>query len=111
MAKFSRRKFIGSSSALAAAGLGLPTRSTLAAAQPVDINSAPDFVVVNARVLTSDDNMPRAEAFAVRDDRFIAVGSSGDILNLASSSSEIILAEISKSILSNMYFESLESNS
>ena len=93
MAKFSRRKFIGSSSALAAAGLGLPTRSTLAAAQRVDIKSAPDYVVVNARVLTSDDNMPRAEAFAVRDDRFIAVGSSGDILNLASSSSEIIDAE------------------
>ncbi len=93
MAKFSRRKFIGSSSALAAAGLGLPTRSTLAAAQPVDIKSAPAYVGVNARVLTSDDNMPRAEAFAVRDDRFIAVGSSSDILNLASSSSEIIDAE------------------
>ena len=93
MAKFSRRKFIGSSSALAAAGLGLPTQSTLAASQPVDIKSAPDYVVVNARVLTSDDNMPRAEAFAVRDDRFIAVGSSSDILNLASSSSEIIDAE------------------
>ena len=93
MAKFSRRKFIGSSSALAAAGLGLPTQSTLAATEPVDIKSAPDYVVVNARVLTSDDNMPRAEAFAVRDDRFIAVGSSSDILNLASSSSEIIDAE------------------
>ena len=93
MAKFSRRKFIGSSSALAAAGLGLPTQSTLAATEPVDIKSAPDYVVVNARVLTSDDSMPRAEAFAVRDDRFIAVGSSSDILNLASSSSEIIDAE------------------
>ena len=93
MAKFSRRKFIGSSSALAAAGLGLPTQSTLVAAQPVDTKSAPDYVVVNARVLTSDDDMPRAEAFAVRDDRFIAVGSSSDILNLASSSSEIIDAE------------------
>ena len=93
MPKFSRRKFIGSSSALAAAGLGLPMQSTLSVAQAVDTKSAPDYVVVNARVLTSDDNMPRAEAFAVRDDRFIAVGSSSDILNLASSSSEIIDAE------------------
>jgi predicted amidohydrolase YtcJ len=93
MAKFSRRKFIGSSSALAAAGIGLPMRSTLSAAQAVDTKSAPDYVVVNARVLTSDDNMPRAEAFAVKDDRFIAVGSSSDILNLASSSAEIIDAE------------------
>ena len=62
MAKFSRRKFIGSSSALAAAGLGLPTRSTLAAAQPVDIKSAPDYVVVNARVLTSDDNHAKSRS-------------------------------------------------
>ena len=93
MAKFSRRKFIGSSSALAAAGIGLPMQSTLSAAQAVDTKSAPDYVVVNARVLTSDDNMPRAEAFAVKDDRFIAVGSSSDILNLASSSAEIIDAE------------------
>ena len=93
MAKFSRRKFIGSSSALAAAGLGLPMQSTLSAAQTIDSRSAPDYVVINARVLTSDDNMPRAEAFAVKDDRFIAVGTSSDILNLASSSSEIIDAE------------------
>ena len=93
MAKFSRRKFIGSSSALAAAGLGLPGQSTLSAAQTVDSRSAPDYLVINARVLTSDDNMPRAEAFAVKDDRFIAVGTSSDILNLASSGSEIIDAE------------------
>lgn len=93
MAKFSRRKFIGSSSALAAAGLGLPMQSTLSAAQAIDSRSAPDYVVINARVLTSDDSMPRAEAFAVKDDRFIAVGTSSDILNLASSGSEIIDAE------------------
>ena len=93
MAKFSRRKFIGSSSALAAAGLGLPMQSTLSAALTIDSRSAPDYVVINARVLTSDDNMPRAEAFAVKDDRFIAVGTSSDILNLASSGSEIIDAE------------------
>ena len=93
MAKFSRRKFIGSSSALAAVGLGLPMQSTLSAAQAADTRSAPDYVIVNARVLPSADSIPRAEAFAVKDDRFIAVGSSSDILNLASSSSEIIDAE------------------
>ena len=70
MAKFSRRKFIGSSSALAAVGLGLPMQSTLSAAQAADTRSAPDYVIVNARVLTSDDSIPRAEAFAVKDDRF-----------------------------------------
>lgn len=93
MAKFSRRKFIGSSSALAVAGLGLPTRSALAAAEPPNTQSAPDYVVVNARVLTSDDNQPTAQAFAVKNDRFTAVGSSSDIQNMAGSSTEIIDAE------------------
>ena len=65
MAKFSRRKFISSSSALAAAGIGLPSTAALAAAAPTDTQSAPDYVVLNARVLTIDNNMPQAEAFAV----------------------------------------------
>ncbi len=93
MAKFSRRKFIGSSTALAAVGLGLPTQAALAAAAPISIQAAPDYVVLNARVFTVDDDQPQAEAFAVKGDRFIAVGSSSDIRNLASSRSEIIDAE------------------
>ena len=93
MAKFSRRKFISSSSALAAAGIGLPSTAALAAAAPADTQSAPDYVVLNARVLTIDNNMPQAEAFAVRGDRFVAVGTTSDIRNLASSRTEIIDAE------------------
>ncbi len=93
MAKFSRRKFISSSSALAAAGLGLPSTAALAAAAPEESQSAPDYVVLNARVLTIDNNIPRAEAFAVKGDRFVAVGSTSDIRNLASSRTEIIDAE------------------
>ena len=94
MAKFSRRKFIGSSTALAAAGLGLPSQSALAAAAPATLQSgAPDYVVLNARVITVDSNQPRAEAFAVKDDRFVAVGSSSDIRNLATSRTEIVDAE------------------
>ena len=93
MAKFSRRKFISSSSALAAAGIGLPSTAALAAAAPADTQSAPDYVVLNARVLTIDNNMPRAEAFAVKGDRFVAVGTASDIRNLASSRTEIIDAE------------------
>lgn len=93
MAKFSRRKFISSSSALAVAGIGLPSTAALAAAAPADTQSAPDYVVLNARVLTIDNNMPRAEAFAVKGDRFVAVGTTSDIRNLASSRTEIIDAE------------------
>jgi hypothetical protein len=93
VAKFSRRKFIGSSTALAAAGLGLPTQSALAQAEPPNSQAAPDYVVINARVFTVDEEQPLAEAFAVKGDRFVAVGSSSDIRNMASSSTEIIDAE------------------
>ena len=92
MAKFSRRKFIGSSTALAA-GLGLPTQSVLAAATPISSQVAPDYVVINAKVFTIDEDQPQAEAFAVKGDRFTAVGSSSDIRNLASSGTETIDAE------------------
>lgn len=93
MRKLSRRKFIGSSSALAAAGLGLPGQSVLAQ-PPGDLRgAAPDYVVINARVFTSDPENPSTEAFAVKGDRFLAVGSSADIRALARSGTEIVDAE------------------
>ena len=93
MRKLSRRKFIGSSSALAAAGLGLPGQSVLAQPQADLRGAAPDYVVINARVFTSDPENPSAEAFAVKGDRFLSVGSSADIRALAGSSTEIVDAE------------------
>ena len=55
------------------------------AAQPAPSRTGgePDLIVVNARVLTSDAAQPRAEAFAVKNGRFIAVGSTSDVRNLA----------------------------
>jgi hypothetical protein len=41
----------------------------------------PDLVVVNAKLYTMDARTPRAEAFAVKGDRFIAVGSTADVRN------------------------------
>ena len=38
-----------------------------------------DFVVVGTTVITVDDETPYAESFAVRDDKFIAVGGNADI--------------------------------
>ena len=61
MRKLSRRKFIGSSSALAAAGLGLPGQPVLAQRRQT-CGAAPDYVVINARVFTSDPETPSAEA-------------------------------------------------
>ena len=45
---------------------------------PLDV----DLVVFNANVYTVDDRMPRAEAFAVRSGRFVAVGSNSNIKGL-----------------------------
>ena len=93
MTKFSRRKFIGSSSALAAAGLGLATEASLAQSAPTSSDASPDYVILNGRIFTSDSNQPSAEAFAVKNDRFIAVGSTDYINRLASRGTEIIDAE------------------
>ena len=93
MTKFSRRKFIGSSSALAAAGLGLATEESLAQSAPTSSDASPDYVILNGRIFTSDSSQPSAEAFAVKNDRFIAVGSTDYINRLASRGTEIIDAE------------------
>ena len=43
----------------------------------------PDLIVVGAKVYTMDVATPRAEAFAIKDGRFIAVGQTSDIRPLA----------------------------
>lgn len=54
-------------------------------AQQESANNAtagPDLVVFNARVITVEARAPRAEAFAIKNGRFLAVGSNADIRNL-----------------------------
>ena len=91
----SRREFIKSGAALtAAAGLGLPVGSAAVSPfQGPDDGPGPDLVLINARIFTIDDDRPRAEAFAVKNDRFIAVGSTREIRPLATRNTEIIDAE------------------
>jgi predicted amidohydrolase YtcJ len=60
---------------------------------PISGTSAPDMVVVNAKVYTMDARAPRAEAFAVKDGRFIAVGSTADVRNLAGSGTQVFDAK------------------
>jgi predicted amidohydrolase YtcJ len=70
---------------LAAAGLagvaGTPWLARRAAAA-ADFALEPDLVVFNAKVYTVDPMAPRAEAFAVRAGRFVAVGSTDDVKSL-----------------------------
>ncbi|MBL8774030.1 MAG: amidohydrolase [Phenylobacterium sp.] len=56
-------------------------------------DARPDFVVHNARVYTVDDRFPRAQALAVKDDRFLAVGSDAEVRALAGPSTKVLDAK------------------
>ena len=67
----SRRGFLG----LAGAGIG----TAAVAAPPDDI----DLVVLNANIHTVEAKTPRAQALAIKDGRFVAVGATDEIRSLA----------------------------
>ena len=97
MSKVTRGEFLGFGAALAGA-FTLGRRADAAGLeQPVPAPPAgggePDLVVLNARVLTSDAAAPRAEAFAVKNGRFIAVGSTSDVRNLATARTPVLDAQ------------------
>ncbi len=97
MSKQTRREFISSSATLTSAfSLGLwpgSMQNVRGPAAPATESAAPDLVLLNGRVYTIDDGQPRAEAFAVKNDRFVAVGSSDDVRNLVTSRTQVIDAE------------------
>jgi predicted amidohydrolase YtcJ len=96
MAKYTRAEFLGFSAALAGAFTfgEIPAAAPASPQQPAPIVTAePDLIVVNARVLTSDVALPRAEAFAVKNGRFVAVGSSSDVRNLATARTTVLDAQ------------------
>jgi len=90
MSKLSRREALGMGALLAAPVFAGAQTLAGSGSKP---DYAPDLIVVNGNVLTIDDRMPRAEAFAVKDGRFIAIGSSADIRNLAGKQTQVIDCE------------------
>ena len=83
MSDFDRRQYLGLGAA-AAAGL------TTGCAPTREGAFVPDLIVVNANVLTQDDSQPKAEALAIHNERFVAVGSSSDVRNLAGPNSTVL---------------------
>lgn len=63
-------------------GASLIAPAILAQPQEDPSTVAPDMVVFNAKVITVDPQRPRAEAFAIKNGRFLAVGSNPDVRNL-----------------------------
>ncbi len=93
MPKITRTEFLRLSGL--SAGAAFLSKSAFAAgaaqtAQTTQSFSEPDLIVINGRVYTSDQALPRAEAFAVKSGRFVAVGSTSDIRNLATRGTQLI---------------------
>ena len=90
MPTYTRKEFLGLGAVLAG-GAGVARLPVAAAQEPPAGGAGPaDLAVVNARVYTVDDAQPRAQALAVRGDRFSAVGSSDDVRNLIGPNTEVI---------------------
>lgn len=97
MRTYSRGEFL-SLTALLSGAVALPKAHSVAApgatgddrSQARSPGIEADLVVVNANVVTIDPARPRAEAIAVKDGRFLAVGSSADIRALASTRTRVI---------------------
>ncbi len=90
MPALTRAEFLKLSGAAAAAGL-----TTAAGCQAGGGASRPDMIVTNARVYTAEyanggPTMDQAEAFAVTNGRFSAVGSTEEIANLAGPGVEVV---------------------
>ncbi len=80
----SRRDFMGFAAVGAAGALTPPwIRDATSARRGAPLVIDPDLVVTNAKVYTMDGVMPNAEGFAVSGGRFVAVGSSSEMLALA----------------------------
>ncbi|HTK29006.1 MAG TPA: amidohydrolase [Vicinamibacterales bacterium] len=95
MAKYTRGEFLGFGAALAGAFAvhGSTVDPTLEAQAVPAGGAGPDLVLVNARVFTVDAAQPRAEAFAVKNGRFTAVGSTADVRNLANRRTTVLDAQ------------------
>jgi predicted amidohydrolase YtcJ len=96
MPDISRKEFLrltallAGASAVPSAMRGMRRPAALAPLPQRGAGVEADLIVVNARVLTSDPARPRAQAFAVREGRFLAVGTNADIRNLATRRTRVI---------------------
>ena len=94
MKKMTRARFLGLSAAFAGGAVGFSgSREVQAQATSNQSGTEPDLVVINARVYTINNAHPRAEALAVKDGKFIAVGSTSDVKNLAGRQTHVIDAD------------------
>ena len=93
--RHTRREFMGLATA-GAVGSFVPTlrgASPSSFAPTVDRALDADLIVVNAKVYTMETAQPRAEAFAVSNGRFVAVGTSSQVRSLAGKRTRVVDAK------------------
>jgi predicted amidohydrolase YtcJ len=78
---------------MAGAGLALLGARAARAAAHLSDWSAADFVVLNAKIYTMDSKFPQAQAFAVKGERFLALGSTAEMQALTGKSTKTIDAQ------------------
>jgi predicted amidohydrolase YtcJ len=85
MSHHTRREFIGRTALGVAGVIAWPSLGETATKNVASSarGPEPDLVVLNAKIYTMDARAPRAEAFAVKAGKFLAVGSSAEIKALA----------------------------
>jgi predicted amidohydrolase YtcJ len=66
---------------------------------PAQLIAYPEMVLYNGKIITADDDFTIAEAVAIRDGKFLAVGSSKEILALAGPQTNRIDLEGTKSVI------------
>ena len=94
MSHRSRREFMGlTAGAVAAAAFGPVWFSRAIGAVASAQTGSADLIVVNANVYTVEARMPKAVAFAVKNSRFIAVGTNDEIKGLAGKDTRTIDAK------------------
>lgn len=71
-----------------AAGLGMGAAQL--AAQPSPSEAKADLIVVNAKVVTLDSQKPGALAFAIKDNKFIAVGGEEEVAKFTATATKTI---------------------
>jgi predicted amidohydrolase YtcJ len=88
MRKYTRGEFLGLTTLFAGA-IGMPKFQQQRPGGDGDVRR-PDLALIGGRIYTIDPAQPRAEAFAVKNGRFIAVGSTADIKNLIARGTQVI---------------------
>src|ERR1700704_7147791 len=86
--KISRRNLLAAGGSTAIIAMAGPDHSSWA--QLPEAPTSPDLIVHNAKVTTLLSSRPETEAFAVRGERIVAVGSDADIMGLRTDNTRMI---------------------